>query len=68
MRPETKEKKMRIISINELSRLTRSQLYALLVQMQAVLADLPGGSPEYQFIAETLANIRFVLAHKVPNP
>ncbi len=43
---------MRVITINELSRLTRSQLYALLVQMQAVLADLPVGSPEYQFITE----------------
>jgi len=59
---------MRVISTNELSRLTRSQLYALLVQMQAVLADLPVGSPEYQFIAETLANIRHVLTRGGPRP
>jgi len=59
---------MRVITTNELSRLTRSQLYALLVQMQAVLADLPVGSPEYKFIAETLVNIRRVLGGTGPRP
>ena len=32
---------MRVISTSELSRLTRTQLFALYTQMQAVLADMP---------------------------
>jgi hypothetical protein len=59
---------MRVISISELSCLTRSQLFALQVQLQATLADLPEGSPEYQFILGTLNNIRTVLARKSPSP
>lgn len=59
---------MRVITTNELSRLTRAQLFSLLVQLQAVLADLVAGSPEFQFTTETLANIRVVLARRVPTP
>ena len=59
---------MRVITTAELSRLTRAQLFALLVQLQAVLADLAEGSPEFLFTAETLANIRAVLALRRPSP
>lgn len=66
---KTKEKKMmRLISTAELCRLTRGQLFALLTQMQAVLADLPAGSPEHQFVHGTLQNIRAVLFRRVPVP
>ena len=59
---------MRVITPNELSHLTRSQLFALLVQMQAVLADLAPGTPEHGFCVSTLVNIRVVLARRTPKP
>ena len=52
---------MRVITITELRRLTRTQLYSLQVQMQSVLVDLPAGSVEHEFIRATLENIRAVL-------
>lgn len=58
---------MRVINTNELSGLTRNQLLSLLVQLQAVLADLAEGSPEFQFATETLANVRAVLARRGPS-
>lgn len=65
---KTKEKMMRVISTTELSRLTRAQLFSLLTQMRAVLADLPQGSPEYEFALGTLDNIKAVLFRKAPSP
>jgi len=65
---KTKEKTMRAISQTELSRLTRAQLFSLYTQMQAVLADLPQGSPEYEFALGTLDNIKAVLFRKAPSP
>jgi hypothetical protein len=59
---------MRVISQTELSLLTRAQLFSLYTQMQAVLSDLPQGSPEYQFAIGTLNNIKFVLFRKAPSP
>ena len=67
-RSETKETKMRVISVTELSRLTRTQLFALYTQMQAVLSDLDQESPEYQFVLGTLNNIKLVLFRKQPAP
>jgi hypothetical protein len=61
-----KEKTMRVISVTELSRLTRAQLFSLYTQMQAVLADLPQGSLEYEFAIGTLNNIKSVLFRKEP--
>ena len=55
---------MRTITPNELSRLTRKQLFALLVQVQAVLADLAPGTPEHGFCLSTLVNIRVALAKR----
>jgi len=59
---------MRVITTNELAHLTRNQLFALLVQMQAVLADLVPGTPEHGFCLSTLVNIRVVLARLAPKP
>ena len=59
---------MRVINTNELSGLTRNQLLSLLVQLQAVLADLVEGSLEFQFVAKTLMNIRRVLTQRAPHP
>jgi hypothetical protein len=59
---------MRVITQNELSRLTRAQLFSLLVQLQAVLGDLAEGSPEFQFATETLANVRAALARRELTP
>jgi len=59
---------MRVISQTELYLLTRAQLFSLYTQMQAVLADLPPDTPEYQFVIGTLKNIKFVLFRKVPTP
>lgn len=65
---ETKETKMRVISQNELSFLTRAQLFALLVQLRATLADLPAGAQDHAFCTATLINIRAALARKTPSP
>ena len=59
---------IRFISTSELSRLTRTQLFALYTQMLTVLADLPQGSPEYEFVIGTLANIKLVLFRPSPAP
>ncbi|HEX3666826.1 MAG TPA: hypothetical protein VHU23_16500 [Rhizomicrobium sp.] len=59
---------MRVISVVELSRLTRTQLFSLYTQMQAVLTDLDQNSTEYQFVLGTLNNIKFVLFRKQLTP
>ena len=59
---------MRVISVTELSRLTRAQLFSLYTQMQAVLADLPQGSPDYEFAIGTLNNIKIMLFRNAPSP
>jgi hypothetical protein len=65
---DTKEKNMQVISTLELSRLTRAQLFSLLTQFQATLADLKPGTPEHLFATAMLANIRAVLFRKSPAP
>jgi uncharacterized membrane protein len=59
---------MRVISVTELSSLTRSQLFALYTQMLAVLAGLAPGVAEYEFVVGTLANIKLVLFRRSPAP
>ena len=61
---KTKENMMRVISQTELSRLTRAQLFSLLTQIQALLADLVPGSGEHRFACAMLANIRLALSRK----
>jgi len=65
---KTKEKTMQVISTTELSRLTRAQLFSLLTQFQATLADLAPDTPEYRFANAMLANIRSVLFGRKPAP
>jgi hypothetical protein len=59
---------MQVISVIDLSRLSRAQLFSLLTRFQATLADLAPDSPEYQFANTMLANIRLVLFRKAPSP
>lgn len=58
---------MQVISVNDLSRLTRAQLFSLLAQFQATLADLAPGSTEYEFAIGILNNIKIVLFQKAPS-
>jgi hypothetical protein len=58
----TKEKVMRVFSLNELMFLTRGQLLDLHAQIVALLATLAEGSPDYQSALLNLRNIRRVLA------
>jgi hypothetical protein len=48
--------------------LTRTQLFSLLVQVQATLSGQIAGSPEAYFLAQTLTNIRAVLARRTLTP
>jgi hypothetical protein len=59
---------MQVISVTDLSRLTRAQLFSLLTQVQATLADLAASTPAHQFAAAMLANIWLALSRKVPAP
>ena len=65
---KTKENTMQVISLTDLSRLTRAQLFSLLTQFQATLADLVPGTPEHQFATAMLANVRLALCRKAPSP
>jgi hypothetical protein len=62
------ENTMQVISVNDLSRLTRAQLFSLLTQFHATLCDLAPGTPEHLFANAMLANIKMVLFRKVPSP
>jgi hypothetical protein len=65
---DTKEKAMQVISVSDLSRLTRAQLFSLLTQFQATFADLVPGGAEHGFACAMLANIRAALSLKAPSP
>jgi hypothetical protein len=61
-----KEKKMRVLSLNELKRLSRFELMAM---MRTIAAELPGlkeGSIELRAAHANLANIRAALARLAP--
>ncbi|MGO9005905.1 MAG: hypothetical protein ACLQIQ_01925 [Beijerinckiaceae bacterium] len=55
---------MRVLTINELLRLTRKELCDLAARIAAALADYPEGSAEYAAALITLRNIRFALARR----
>jgi hypothetical protein len=55
------EEIMRVLTLNELMRLTRMELYDLLVQMTNVLRIYPEGSLEHQAAITNLRNIARVL-------
>jgi hypothetical protein len=59
---------MRVHSINELMRLTRSELCDLAQRSTAELPTFPEGSPEQCNALTTLRNIRFVLARRDYSP
>jgi hypothetical protein len=62
------EETMRVLTINELMRLTRIELYDLLTRITTTLADFPEGSAERGAALINLANIRRVLARRDFSP
>jgi hypothetical protein len=62
------EEKMRVLTITELMRLTRTELCALAARITNELPDLPEGSAERANALTTLRNIRFVLGRRYPAP
>ena len=59
---------MRVLTINELMRLTRIELCDLLTRITNELPDFPEGSPERDNALTTLRNIRCVLARRDFSP
>jgi hypothetical protein len=55
---------MRVLTIIELTRLTRMQLCDLLVRLTRELDDYREGSHEHQALLASLRNIRTVLARR----
>jgi ferredoxin-fold anticodon binding domain-containing protein len=63
-----KEETMRVLSQTELSRLSRTELMALLRRISAELAYLPDGSIALRNAQTNLLNIRRALARPNPGP
>ena len=59
---------MRVLTINELMRLTRTELCGLFTQIANELATFPEGSPERDNALSNLRNIRWVLARRDFSP
>ena len=59
---------MRVLTINELLRLTRIELCGLLTQIISELPTFPEGSPERDNALTNLRNIRWVLARRDFSP
>ena len=55
---------MRVLTINELMRLTRIELCDLAQRITNELRSLPEGSPERANALTSLRNIRYVLARR----
>jgi len=55
---------MRVLTLNELMRLTRMELCDLLVQMTNVLRTYPEGSAPHQAAITNLRNIVRILANR----
>jgi hypothetical protein len=62
------EETMRVLTINELLRLTRTELSALAARVASELGALPEGSPERANAFAILRNIRSVLARRDFSP
>jgi hypothetical protein len=62
------EETMRVLTINELWRLTRIELLDLVNRITNELRTFPEGSPERANAFTTLRNIRFVLARRDYSP
>lgn len=59
---------MRVLTINELMRLTRTELCRLYSQITSQILSLPDGSPDRDTALNTLANIRIALARRDFSP
>lgn len=59
---------MRVLTITELMRLTRTELCALLSRITNELQKFPEGSGERANAHINLRNIRFVLTRRDPSP
>lgn len=53
---------MQMMSITELTRLRRNELYALLKQTIDALSDYPEGAPERHTVLMNMGNIRWAIA------
>ena len=65
---KTMEGKMRVLTINELMRLTRIELCGLAAHITSALANFPEGSTERLNAQINLRNIRSVLARRDFSP
>jgi hypothetical protein len=65
---KTMEETMRVPTLTELMRLTRTELCALLTRITNELPDFPEGSPERDNALTTLRNIRWALARRDYSP
>ena len=59
---------MRVLTINELLRLTRKELCDLAARITASLPHYPEGSAEHANALINLCNIRWVLSRRAPAP
>jgi len=59
---------MKLLSIIELYRLSRAELFALHHEQVAALAHFPEGSPEAETLRVNLRLIRQALARRAPTP
>jgi hypothetical protein len=62
------EETMRVLTLTELMRLTRTELCALAAQITSELLELPEGSPERDTALTNLRNIRSALARRDFSP
>jgi hypothetical protein len=62
------EEKMRVMTIDQLMRLPRTELYALAARISARLATYRQGSPQRIVGQISLRNIQIVLAQRGPSP
>ena len=65
---ETMEETMRVLTLTELMRLTRTELFALAARMTTALSEFPEGSYEYAAAYVNLRNIRAALARRDFSP
>jgi hypothetical protein len=56
------EETMRVLTLTELLRLTRTELCALITEIASGMADLPEGTPELHNAHANLLKIRWALA------
>jgi hypothetical protein len=62
------EERMRVLTLTELMRLTRTELCGLAALAINALADYPEGSPEREAAQINLRNIRWALARRDFSP